>query len=70
MSTENLTSDKAKGTLKEMVEDIKVAMFATRLGKQPLSVVPMHTKEVDREGNIWFLSRNDSDHNSDLLTKF
>lgn len=68
MSTENLTSDKAKETLKEMVTDIKVAMFATRLEKQPLSVVPMHTKEVDKEGNIWFLSRNDSDHNSDLLT--
>ena len=52
-----------------MVEDIKVAMFTTRLDKQPLSVVPMHTKEVDKEGNIWFLSRNDSDHNSDLLKK-
>lgn len=67
MSTENLTSDKAKSTLKDMVNYIKVAMFATRLNQQPLSVVPMHTKEVDKEGNIWFLSRNDSDHNSDLL---
>ncbi len=69
MSTENLTSDEAKKRLKDMVEDIKVAMFTTRLDKQPLSVVPMHTKEVDKEGNIWFLSRNDSDHNSDLLKK-
>lgn len=67
MSTENLTTDEAKKKLKDMVEDIKVAMFATRLNKQPLSVVPMHTKEVDKEGNIWFLSGNNSDHNSDLL---
>ena len=67
MSTKNLTSDEAKKKLKDMVEDIKIAMFTTQLDKQPLSVVPMHTKEVDKEGNIWFLSRNDSDHNSDLL---
>tara|TARA_R100000306_G_scaffold5939_10_gene8434 strand:- start:6778 stop:7278 length:501 start_codon:yes stop_codon:yes gene_type:complete len=67
MSTKNLTSDEAKKKLKDMVEDIKIAMFTTRLDKQPLSVVPMHTKEVDKEGNIWFLSRNDSAHNSDLL---
>lgn len=69
MSTENLTNDEAKKKLKDMVEDIRVAMFATQLNKQPLSVVPMHTKEVDKEGNIWFLSRNDSDHNSDLLKR-
>lgn len=69
MSTENVTNDEAKKKMKDMVDDIKVAMFATRLDKQPLSVVPMHTKEVDKEGNIWFLSRNDSDHNSDLLKR-
>ncbi|PVW17169.1 pyridoxamine 5'-phosphate oxidase family protein [Marixanthomonas spongiae] len=69
MSTEHITKDEAKKKLKAMVTDIRVAMFATQLGEQPLSVVPMHTKEVDKEGNIWFLSRNDSDHNNDLLKK-
>ena len=38
----------------------------TDFGNKPLSAVPMSTKKVDDEGNIWFLSRIDSDHNSDI----
>jgi len=66
MSTENLYSKEAKKKLTAIVEDVKVAMFATKLGSQPLSVIPMYTKKVDDAGNIWFLSGKDSDHNRDI----
>lgn len=67
MSKENLYSKEAKEKLKEMAESVEVAMFATNLSKLPLSIVPMHTKKVDENGNIWFLSGADSDHNRDIL---
>jgi len=66
MSTENLYNTEAKKKLTDIVEDIKVTMFATNLGGQPLSVIPMYTKKVDDVGNIWFLSGKDSDHNRDI----
>ncbi len=68
MSTENLYSTEAKEKIKEMVNDIKQAMFATNLGSKPMSIVPMSTQKVDDQGNIWFLSGADSDHNRDLKT--
>lgn len=66
MSKENLYSKEAKKKIKDMVEDIKHAMFATNLGSKPMSIVPMSTQTIDEEGNIWFLSGADSDHNADL----
>lgn len=66
MSTENLYNKEAKKKLTDIVEDITVTMFATNLGSQPLSVIPMYTKKVDDTGNIWFLSGKDSDHNRDI----
>lgn len=66
MGTENLDYTQAKKKFRELVEDIKICMFATNLGQQPLSVVPMYTKEVDEAGNLWFLSLRSSDHNKDL----
>ncbi len=66
MSKENLYNKEAQKKLKEMVTDIKTVMFATNLASVPLSVVPMHTKEVDDSGNIWFLSASNSDHNRDI----
>ncbi len=66
MSTKNLYNEEAKEKLKNIVEDVTVAMMATDLGKRPISVVPMHTKRVDDDGTIWFLSAADSDHNTDI----
>ena len=67
MSTENLNRDEALSKMKSMVKSIKTAMMLTALGNKSLSAVPMTTKEVDKEGNIWFFSRLDSDHNSDIV---
>ena len=66
MSTKNLYNDEAKEKITKMAEDIDFAMMATNLENIPLSVIPMSTKKVDGEGNIWFLSGKDSDHNKDI----
>lgn len=67
MSTENKYNDKAKQKVKELAEDIKVAMLATNLGNAPFNAIPMTTKKVDLEGHIWFLSPGDSNHNRDIV---
>src|SRR5690606_3368708 len=66
MSTENLNNEEAREKLKDLVEDIRVAMMVTGLGKIPLNAIPMTTKEVDENGDIWFLSLRTSEHNSNI----
>ena len=67
MSKENLTDAEAKKKFREMVDEIKITMFATNLTKKPLDVAPMYTKRVDESGNLWFLSSVNSDHNHNIL---
>lgn len=66
MSQKDLYNNDAKKKITEMAKDIDFAMMATNLKQIPLSVIPMSTKKVDGEGNIWFLSGKDSDHNKDI----
>jgi general stress protein 26 len=63
MSKENLHRHKAFEKIKELAESIDFVLMATNLGHQPMHVVPMSTKKVDAQANIWFLSGKDSDHN-------
>jgi general stress protein 26 len=63
MSKENLHRQKAYDKIKELAESIDFVLLASNLGKQPMHVVPMSTKKVDAQGNIWFLSGKDSEHN-------
>lgn len=67
MSIENLTSKEALDKMTELVDDIKFGMLLTDLKTQPISAVPMTTKKVDKNGNIWFLSGLNSEHNSNIL---
>ncbi len=67
MSTENLNNNDARKKLISIVQDIEVAMLVSNLGSKPLSAVPMNTKKVDDEGNIWFLSSLNSDHSQDII---
>ncbi|MCL6219815.1 pyridoxamine 5'-phosphate oxidase family protein [Zunongwangia pacifica] len=67
MSTENLEYSEARKKLKSLVEDIKTAMFVTNIGSKPVDAVPMTTKKIDTEGNIWFLSGLNSDHNTNIV---
>ncbi|HLU80632.1 MAG TPA: pyridoxamine 5'-phosphate oxidase family protein [Flavobacteriaceae bacterium] len=54
------------GKLKELAWDIRICMMATGLFKEPFSAVPMTTKKIDSNGDIWFLSREDSEHNRNI----
>ncbi|MFD1095016.1 pyridoxamine 5'-phosphate oxidase family protein [Salegentibacter chungangensis] len=67
MSTENLSSSEARKKLADLAQDIGVAMMVTNIGHKPLSAIPMSTKKVDENGNIWFLSRLDSEHNNHIV---
>ena len=66
MSTENKYNEEAKKKIKELTEEIKTSMMVTDLGKSPLQAVPMRQKKIDMQGDIWFLSPGDSDHNKDI----
>lgn len=66
MSTENLDKDKSWKKLRELVDDIKVAMMVTGLEQKPINAIPMSTKEIDDKGNIWFISMGNSEHNKNL----
>lgn len=66
MSTKNLFDKEAKAKLKDIAEDIKFTMMVTALNLQPLNAIPMTTKHVDEQGDIWFLSSSDSDHNNHI----
>ncbi len=67
MSTKNLKSREALDKMKKLVNDIDFAMLLTDLNTQPISAVPMSTKKVDEQGNIWFLSGLNSDHNANIV---
>jgi len=66
MSTQNKYNEEAKKKIKEMTEDIQVSMMVTALGKTPLQAVPMTQKKIDMNGDVWFLSPSDSDHNKNI----
>lgn len=64
---ENLTGDNAAGKIKELAEAAKSCFFCTNLqAGKPFSTRPMAIQKVDEEGNIWFLSANDSHKNADI----
>ncbi|WP_026752804.1 pyridoxamine 5'-phosphate oxidase family protein [Sediminibacter sp. Hel_I_10] len=67
MSTNNLYNKEAKAKIKELAESIDFAMLATTINHMPFHVIPMSTKKVDDEGNVWFLSGKDSDHNKNII---
>lgn len=63
MNQKNLHNAQAIDKLKALAESIDFAMLCTQLSAQPFHAVPMSTKRVDNEGNLWFLSGKDSNHN-------
>lgn len=67
MSTKNLNDREALEKMTSLVDEIKTAMLLTDLKKQPISAIPMTTKEVDQEGDIWFLSGLKSGHNTNIV---
>lgn len=66
MSTENLNKEESWKRLRDMIDDIKVAMMVTGLEKKPINAIPMRTKKIDDKGNIWFISMATSEHNKNI----
>lgn len=66
MSTENLSSNEARKKLKDLAEGIDFCFMATDLGGNPGHAIPMSTKEVCDQGNVWFLSNKNSTHNKNI----
>lgn len=67
MSTEKLNREESRKKIKSLVGDIKVAMMITGFEQRPVPAIPMTTKKIDNDGNIWFLSLRNSHHNQNLL---
>ena len=63
----NLDGQEAAKKIKEMVEKANSCFFCTNIitGK-PFDTRPMSAQKVDEQGNIWFLSADDSHKNAEL----
>lgn len=66
MSTENLTQQEAIKTLKKISESARICMFCTDLDSIPNSSRPMSLKETDQDGNLWFISSDQSHKNFEI----
>ena len=66
MSTENLNNKESWKKLRDLVDDIKVSMMLTGFNKKPINAIPMRSKRIDQDGNIWFLSLKTSEHNQEI----
>ena len=66
MSTENLSQKEAIETLKKLSESARICMFCTDLDTIPNASRPMSLKETDEEGNLWFLSSEQSHKNFEI----
>ena len=67
MKTENLSHSESIDKLREMVENIQIAVMLSNLTTLPIGANPMEAKKVDSEGGIWFLSSLDSDHYTNIV---
>ena len=52
--------------VQHLAKDINICMFCTDLDKQPFSTRPMAVREVDDEGNLWFISSASSHKNEEI----
>lgn len=53
--------------IKAMIDDAPVCFFCTKIKEsESFSTRPMSVQQVDDDGNIWFLSANDSYKNAEL----
>jgi general stress protein 26 len=65
-SVQNLKNDEAVEKLRHLARSADICMFATALGKLPISARPMSVMEVDDDGNLWFFSHKSSEKNKEI----
>lgn len=63
---QNLSDEKGIAKLKELAEDIGVCLFCTELTQLPINSRPMSLREVDQDGNLWFISSRSSNKNFEI----
>ena len=64
---ESLSGTEAAAKIKELAENAQTCFFCTDIKNgKPFSVRPMSAQKVDDQGNIWFLSADDSHKNEQL----
>lgn len=57
----NLAGTEALKKMKEIAEETQTCFFCTTIRTgSPMAVRPMQVQKVDDQGNLWFLSSNDS----------
>jgi general stress protein 26 len=64
----DLQSEEALKKIKELTDKAGTCFFCTNIIQtQPFSTRPMSVQKVDEEGNLWFLSANDSNKNREIV---
>ena len=64
---EDLHGAEAKKRIKEMAEKANTCFFCSNITTgQPFATRPMSVQKVDDDGNLWFLSANDSHKNQEI----
>lgn len=65
---EDLLDEKAVKKIQELAKKASTCFFCTAItGDKPFHTRPMSVQDVDEEGNIWFLSADDSSVNADIM---
>lgn len=62
----DLKKEEAISKIQKLAKDIDICMFCTDLDQQPFSTRPMAVREVDDEGNVWFISSASSHKNEEI----
>src|SRR5690606_27530098 len=62
----DLKREDAIAKIQKLAKDINICMFCTDLDQQPFSTRPMAVREVDEEGNLWFISSASSHKNAEI----
>ena len=65
---EDLRAREAIEKIREIVEDAPNCFFCTAAGRGSTGARPMNVRQVDKDGNLWFLSASDSHKNEELAT--
>ncbi len=64
---DDLAGEKAIAKIRELVKEAQTCFFCTAVPTGETSATrPMNVRDVDDEGNLWFLSANDSHKNAEL----
>ena len=62
----DLKREEAISKIQKLAKDISICMFCTDLDQQPFSTRPMAVRDVDDEGNVWFISSASSHKNAEI----